>query len=86
VFRGSIYLFLSDDLISFSSVMRVSSALFLFRVMLVVLCVLAHLVPQCNTSSVFHGMVLEPHANTGLYLLPSKSAVLAHLRQQCKIW
>jgi hypothetical protein len=54
--------------------------------MLVVLCILAHLVPQYNTSSIFDGMVLEPHANPGFYLLPLKSAVPTHLGQQCKIW
>jgi hypothetical protein len=54
--------------------------------MLVVLCILAHLVPQYNTSSIFDGMVLEPHANPGFYLLPLKSVVPTHLGRQCKIW
>lgn len=37
-------------------------------VMPVVLCVLARLVPQCNISSIFNSMVLEPCANPGCYL------------------
>ena len=64
---------------SFSSVKRVNGVVFLFRVGLVVLCVLAHLVPQHNTSGIFDSMIFEPLANPDFYLLPLKSAVLTHL-------